>query len=74
MKYEGKFFVEFLRRVIDFPRKGLIDPFIANPNFFELVNRRIARAYGAKIELPPHTFFDIDPPIPTPRRKRPAIQ
>ena len=45
MKYEGKFFVEFLRRVIDFPRKGLIDPFIANPNFFELVNRRIARAY-----------------------------
>ena len=42
MKYEGKYFVEFLRRVIDFPRKGVIDPFNRNPNFYELANRRAA--------------------------------
>ena len=63
MKYEGKYFVEFLRRVIDFPRKGVIDPFNRNPNFYELANRRAARAFGAKVVLPPLALFDIDPAV-----------
>ena len=63
MKYDGKYFVEFLRRVIDFPRKGVIDPFNRNPNFYELANRRAARAFGAKVVLPPLALFDIDPTV-----------
>ena len=33
MKYEGRFFMEFIRRVIDVPRRSVIDPFHQNPNF-----------------------------------------
>ena len=59
MKYEGRFFIEFLRRVIDFPRRNVIDPFLQNPNFAELVNRRLARAYGATISLPEGVYFGL---------------
>ena len=61
MKYNGRYFVEFLRRVIDFPRKGVIDPSTPSPNFAELVNERIAKAYGARLQLPKGIFFDLDP-------------
>ena len=60
MKYEGRFFMEFLRRVIDFPRRNVIDPFHQNPNFAELVNSRLARAYGASVSLPKGVYFDLE--------------
>ena len=60
MKYEGRYFMEFLRRVIDFPRRNVIDPFNQNPNFAELVNRRLARAYGATVSLPEGVYFGLD--------------
>ena len=63
MKYGGKYFVEFLRKMIYFPRKGVIDLFNHNPNFYELVNRRSARAFGAKVVLRPLALFDIDPAV-----------
>ena len=41
----------------------MIDPHAQSPNFAELVNERIAEAYGAKIQLPKGVFFDLDPRI-----------
>ena len=57
MKYEGAHFVEFLRRVIDFPRKNIINPALLNPDFKQLVNAKVAEAAGAKVYLPPDNFF-----------------
>ena len=53
--------MEFLRRVIDFPRRNVIDPFHPSPNFAELVNSRLARAYGATVSLPKGVYFDLEP-------------
>ena len=53
--------MEFLRRVIDFPRRNVIDPFHPSPNFAELVNSKLARAYGATVSLPKGVYFDLEP-------------
>ena len=60
MKYEGRFYMEFLRRVIDFPTRNVIDPFHPSPNFAELVNSKLARAYGATVSLPKGVYFDLE--------------
>ena len=57
MKYQGKEFVEFIRRVLDFPRRGLLDA--ARPNFFDLINNTVASSAGATVYLPPETFMGI---------------
>ena len=63
MKYHGKEFVEFLRRLMDFPRRGLLD--VTNPNFLDLVDNTVASSAGATIYLPPETFMGITPRPPT---------
>ena len=57
MKFKGEQFVEFLRRVLDYPRKNMINP--EDPNFSDLVNRSVARACGAKVYLPPETYYEF---------------
>ena len=52
--------MEFLRRVIDFPRRNVIDPFHPSPNFAELVNSKLPRAYRATVSLPKGVYFDLD--------------
>ena len=55
MKFKDLEFIEFFRRVLDFPRRGLLN--IRNPDFLELVNHTVAEAAGAKIYLAPETFL-----------------
>ena len=60
MKYEGVHFVEFLRRLIDFPRRKVIDA--RNPFFFDLVNVKVAETCGAKVHLPTDLMFCWEKP------------
>ena len=60
MKYEGVHFVEFLRRLIDFPRRKVIDAL--NPFFFDLVNVKVAETCGAKIHLATDVMFCLEKP------------
>ena len=53
MKYKGEDFVEFFRRALDFPRKGVFDP--KNPRFDDIINSTIAEALGARF-LPTEPF------------------
>ena len=53
MKFKGAEFVEFLRRVLDYPRRDMLNA--TNPDFSELVNKTIATACGAKVQLAPET-------------------
>ena len=55
MKYEGKGFVDFFRRILDFPVRGLLSA--QDPNFMEVINDAVAVAAGAKVYLPPETFL-----------------
>ena len=57
MKYQDIQFVEFLRRLMDFPRRGLLDA--ANPNFLDLIDNTVASSAGATVYLPPETFVGI---------------
>ena len=57
MKFQGKEFIEFFRRVVDFPRRGLLD--VRDPDFLELVNDTVATAAGAKLYLAPETFLAL---------------
>ena len=57
MKYEGKEFVEFFRRILDFPRRGLLSA--QDPNFMEVINDTVAVAAGAKVYLPPETYLTL---------------
>ena len=57
MKFKGEEFVEFLRRVLDYPRREMINP--ADPDFADLVNKSVAKACGAKVYLPPETFYEF---------------
>ena len=66
MKYEGPEFVEFLRGVLDFPRKGKIDP--DNPNFAEVLNEHIAQASGERVALKPEIFYNLERPTGSQRR------
>ena len=61
MKYKDKEFVEFFRRVLDFPRRGLLNA--QDPNFMEVINDTVAVAAGAKIYLPPETFLTLRRPV-----------
>ena len=63
MKYKDKEFVEFFRRVLDFPRRGLLNA--QDPNFMEVINDTVAVAAGAKIYLPPETFLTLRRPVTT---------
>ena len=69
MNYDGDDFVELLARVLDWPRKNVIDP--ENPNFANLVNARIAGYCGAKRVLKPEAFYGITP-IPRKTTSKPA--
>ena len=60
MKFKGAEFVEFLRRVLDFPRRDMLNA--TNPDFSELVNKTIATACGAKVQLAPETFYEFETP------------
>ena len=60
MKLKGAEFVEFLRRVLDFPRRDMLNA--TNPDFSELVNKTIATACGAKVQLAPETFYEFTTP------------
>ena len=57
MKFKGEEFVEFFRRVLDYPRKDMINP--ADPDFADLVNKSVAKACGAKVYLPPETYYEF---------------
>ena len=61
MKYKDKEFVEFFRRVLDFPRRGLLNA--QDPNFMKVINDTVAVAAGAKIYLPPETFLTLRRPV-----------
>ena len=61
MKYKDKEFVEFFRRVLDFPCRGLLNAH--DPNFMEVINDTEAVAAGAKIYLPPETFLTLRRPV-----------
>ena len=47
MKFKGLEFIEFFRRALDFPKRGLLN--VRDPDFLELVNHTVAEAAGAKI-------------------------
>ena len=57
MKYEGKEFVEFFRRILDFPGRGLLSA--QDPNFIEVINYALAVVAGAKVYLPPETYLTL---------------
>ena len=57
MKFKDLEFIEFFRRVLDFPRRGLLN--IRNLDFLELVNHTVAEAAGAKIYLAPEMFLAL---------------
>ena len=57
LNYEGADFVELLTRVLDYPRRDIIDP--SNPDFAQLVNSRIAQSCGAKRHLRPEAFYGL---------------
>ena len=58
IKFDGPYFVEFLRRLLDFPRRGVIDPRF--PFFFDLVNEKVAQSCGARLRLPTDKMFGIE--------------
>ena len=60
MKFKGAEFVEFLRRVLDYPRRDMLNA--TNPDFSELVNKTIATACGAKVQLAPETYYKFTSP------------
>ena len=64
MKYEGREFVEFFRRILDFPRRGLLNA--QEPNFMEVTNYAVAVAAGAKVYLPPETYLTLRSPAGAP--------
>ena len=53
LKYKEDDFVEFLRRVLDFPRRGVLN--VNSPDFSDLSNEVIAAAYGATRRLEAET-------------------
>ena len=55
MKYTGEQFVEFLRRVLDFPRRGLLNP--NNPDFSEVLIEPAARQSGTMVKLQPEIYY-----------------
>ena len=55
LKYRGEDFVEFLRRVLDFPRRGVLN--VRSPDFSDLSNDVIAAAYGASHRLQASTII-----------------
>ena len=57
MEFQGKELVEFFRRVLDFPRRGLLN--VRDLDFLELVNHTVASAAGAKLYLAPETFLAL---------------
>ena len=57
LNYEGEDFVELLTRVLDYPRRDIVDP--SNPDFTQLVNSRIAQSCGAKRQLRPEVFYGL---------------
>ena len=57
MKFRGEEFVEFFRRVLDYPRKDMINP--SDPDFADLVNKSVAKACGAEVYLPPETYYEF---------------
>ena len=57
LKYKEDDFVEFLRRVLDFPRRGVLH--VASPDFSDLSNEVIAAAYGATRRLQAETPSSI---------------
>ena len=61
LNYTGDDFVEFLRRTIDFPRRGVLDPVF--PDFSSLTNEAIAKACGATHRLQPETFYSPRPAL-----------
>ena len=60
MKFKGEEFVEFFRRVLDYPRKDMINP--ADPDFANLINKSVAKACGAKVYLAPETYYEFTAP------------
>ena len=61
MKFKGAEFVEFLRRVLDFPRRDVLNA--TNPDFSKQVNKTIATACGAKVHLAPETIYQFTTPL-----------
>ena len=61
LNYTGDNFVEILRRTIDFPRRGVLDPVF--PDFSSLTNEAIAKACGATHCLRPETSYLSRQPI-----------
>ena len=55
MKYREEQFVEFLRRVLDFPRRGLLNP--GNPDFSEVLIEPAARQTGTAVTLHPEIYY-----------------
>ena len=55
LKYKDQQFLEFLRRVMDFPRRGLLNP--SNPDFSEVLIEPTARQTGTSIELEPELYY-----------------
>ena len=63
LKYTGDDFVEFFRRALDFPRRGVLDPVF--PDFADLANEAIAHACGSTHRLQPGAFYSSQPLIKT---------
>ena len=57
LNYEGEEFVELLTRVLDYPRRDIVDP--SNPDFAQSVNLRIAQFCGTKRHLRPEAFYGL---------------
>ena len=57
MKFQGKEFVEFFRRVLDFPRRGLLN--VRDLDYLELINHTVTSAAGDKLYLAPETFLAL---------------
>ena len=69
MKFKGEEFVEFFRRVLDYPRRDMINP--SDPDFADLVNKSVAKACGAKVYLPPETFYEFTALKSTTKKSQP---
>ena len=63
MKYKDEEFVEFFRRISDFPRQGLLNA--QDPSFKEVINDTVTAAADAKIYLPPKMFLTLRRPVNT---------
>ena len=55
MQYKDHEFVEFLRRVLDFPRRGLLNP--SNPDFAEVLLAPAAHQTGSTVDLKPEVYY-----------------